>query len=1452
MGAFDDLVPGAPAQGAAQGAFGDLVPGAPAAPSAAGSSFSDLVPEENRSLLQKTLDVGEDVGRGILTAPISLVQGLTEMATAGLDLALGTSTSRPTTQFFEAAKSGIKPDGTAGRVTEDLTAFGIGFLPIVGWLGRASQAARATKAGKVVTPSTSRFLRSAEDFGRTARGQAALSTRAGLIASTAVAAAGYETIFSPDGRTTLADAFDIGGPLRSEADTGLTGREEALRRIRNKLRSGAEAGAMSAAFDTALVGVGAGVGAIGRTEAGAATARAVRTGFDVLGSGVSKLPGAAAVGRVATRYLSPSGGADPRLYEEMMDTIARIDATEAGGIKAYNEYQQRLNETMGKMRLFGKGKAAAQKAERDLYYYLTGVGPRLDKYGKEVAEAADRLLDTASSVRSSFISAVERELESALPGTDRAIKLQNALKAMTDHAEAEKGFLRRTFAVHKDPITYYKGLDLAGKDKELYEAAVREVARNLDRPTADTAEGLALARYKVNEYIGLGAINNGLSPKAAISKLVSSIKEQKVDPKGGLFARSMPRLKLTPTLLTPREAILDSSPKLRQLLGEVTDPRELYFQTIGDIAKTTEALKFYQNMAKSGMVASLSDAIPALNAGRKPLFVRVPDQMNPAEFDIGPFVSRARELRVATTPARTGPTALPAEIAGDIQIEDVVQSYTDELVQSGYVRLGEAENLAEIFGGSFGGLSGLYVAPETYQALTAPLRIGITGVDEVLSMLTQIRGLSQKMTIVPNPETQVRNILGNTFMLAATANLGRSTDVFDIFKLFTTNLDGLNQQGLERLSKVIGLSGVTESSLVIKALQEYRDAGADLALSGKLSNLIKTAEGWVPFLSAFERLYSDSDSFFKGVAVVSEQNKLMKAFADAGMGVPDMDLLKELQDAGIAKRLSSRANPELTPLEVIAADAVKDMFPIYNRVGLFVRELDRFPAFGNFMSFASENIRNSVNILDKGLKEMSFAVSDRVRERVGEEAARAFERSIRAQGAQRLAAYAAMAGVLPKAAVRASMAATGTTPEQMEAMYAELPEYLAGNDIFVTENDQQGRLQYINLSYTMPYAFVFDSAVAGLRAYNEAERLGKDEARQLADGVWASVTSYADPFASQAMSTERIADVLPREMFGRGGVTLTGSRVYNETDPLSERVLSSINHLMATYIPGYAREIVEVRGGDLRPGRTIRAMEDIPGPQGEEFNLPAEFARIVTGFTPMELNLRRDFQFVGKEYSPRRQEVKTSATRIIRAPDRTAEEMLTAWSTYLDNLKREQTRLYGHIQAARTLGLSEKDIRRQLTKEAKLGTDEVTSIMRGQFFPGRATEELFEDIRMQERFDRINRRTPAAEVPFREFMQMSRSRRREPLIVPEGTEEPAPAAPVAPAAPPRGLFNDLVPVPERQGAVAPPPAFDSMPAAPAPQPPMSPANRASLAPSLLGGDLASQMANAEIAQRLPG
>lgn len=1455
---------------------------------------ASATPEEDVSLFERikragesSLEFSEQVGRGILTAPVSVGQGLVELGALGLDAAFDTNTSRGVTDFFEGIKANIKPDSVAGNVTEEVVAFGLGFIPIAGWLGRAGQAAKVAQTGGKIIPASNRFLRSADQFGASAAGQALLKSRARLAGTTALAAGAYDTIFTPEGRPTLSDSLDMMAPLQTEADTGLLGRDEAGRRIRNRLRSGAEAMTLSAGFDALLAGAGAGARAVGRTETAAAAARGLRNGFQTLEDLAARTPGVKRVGPFVTRYFSPSGGADPRVFEETMDSIARIDARETLGFKAYREYERAfedfLKQTYGRFRKPSTTRVAREEAANRLYRFLTGDIDAMDIYSEPVKKAADRLLNISNQVRDSFITTLERELATAPSGTARADKIRNALDEMKRFEEAEKGFLRRRFGLYENPYDYYKNLNLSGPE---YEAAIREVSKNMNGVQWDSPGALALARFNVNKYIGLDALNTGTSPEQAIKEKLEALKVEAAGAPGSLLAKDMPRLRLTPTLLTPREKLIDKSPTLQKLMGVINDPKKLYFDTISDIAKTTEGLRFYQNMSKSGLTASLADAAGALNSGGRPVFVRVPN-VDPSAprapgfaprtlgagtdieeaFDFGPYMEEAQRLNMATArPVEIEELGDLAALSDRITPFDLIARDENRLKQAGYVKLGEADGLNDVFVGPYGALSGLYVSPETYNAMRAPLRLGINALDEGFSILSQFRALSQKMTIVPSPGTQIRNILGNTLMLSATANLGRTTDIFDIGRLFLANLEELDEAGINRLAKAISLSGVTESNLVVQALKEYANAGADLRLSGGLQKAISKGESFIPFMQAFERLYSDSDSFFKGVAFVSEHNKLAKAFADAGIDEASdagQELIREMQMQGIAKRTSSAANPELTPLEVMAADAVKDMFPIYNRVGAAVRALDKFPIFGNFTSFASENIRNSLNILQRGVREMSFTIPEELAARMpgGTAAARRIEAEIRARGAERLAAYTATAAIMPKAMVRAAMAATGVTPEQMEMAYSLLPEYFAGNDIVPTGFDGKGNMEYINLSYVSPYAFALDPATAALRAYSEAGRLGKNEAQQILNAGLAGLTSYADPFASESMVYERVRDVLPSEGLtslgvGRGGRTPTGAIVYNETDNLGDKGYAALQHIIGTFIPGYVRYFEEGRPGELRPGRITRAMLGVPGPQGQEYDLPAELARVITGFTPMELNLRRDFKYSGLEYSPRRTDAKSAATRIIGAPDRTVDEMLSGWSTYLDNLYREQSKLYADIQAARALGLSDQDIRRQLIKDANIGSIEVNTIMRGEFYPANASREMIQDINRQRYQQKIPFRTD--DIPFGTFTQMSQQRRGEalnPRLV--EMESEAATMPVEPAPPLQesSRFRILsVPgqAPAAEQQPAPAPVVGTRPAPASPQLSQPPAVRVLQSPDLAGSDPISRMRNLEIAQRQAG
>ena len=1439
-------------------------------------SFDDLIPEKEEKgsyfsgaqglvpdAIEGYVDVAEDIGKGIVAGAVSIPQGLMELGAIGIDYALDTNTAGAVTKAFEYIKP--ETEGVAGEVTEELVAFGLGFVPVAGWLGRAGQAASAAKKGMTVSKAgRSAFGRSAIDFGSSKVGKSILGNKAGMIGSTAIGALGYGTAIGTDGRATLSDNFAIlPDALETEEDAGLTGRQEAARRFRNKVRGGVEDMFASAAVDTALTGFGAGARAVGRTETGAAAAKAIQKvpgkvstglaqGFDAIGLGaVNK--GAKGAKDLFVKYMTPTGGADPLLYENVQDARAVADMSERRGVNAAIDFDKSMTKFLKASKLRNKTPVDAQRVQSALFQFLTGNRKPLESFGDEaMIKAADNMIDVRFDLQQDLIRQLRTEIgedpktgELLTPDTPAKQKAAEALEEMLQNQSRENAYLRRQFEQYINPVNFYKNLDLTSKE---FDDAVNEVA-GIIAPSGQAVDDAtrALAKERVLDTLGLKTLV-GQSPEEALQDMIRTVTEQaKGKTLGGAVTKERPVLTSMDDIFVAREPLIDQSPALQKIKGVITDPIEIYKKTISDMAQANAAADMYRAMKDQGLVVNAKDAMEMLQNGGRPSIVDLPDPMRltPEQYDIAkqPFREIARDM---------GVKAEVVDEAGNTVFVDpadqVIEQYREAFRKKGYVSLGDNRDIQHVFGGAYGDLQGRMVSPEAFGALTAPMKFsGNTVLGEAAGMLSQLRSLSQKMTIVPNPGAQVRNIAGNGLMLAANANLGRQTDFSDMFKIFTLSLSDLDEAGLTRLAKKISLSGVEDTSLVVRALQDFRRAGEDLVSSqGKMAKAIDLFQDNIPFMQTFEKVYSDSDSFFKGLALLGEEKKILNAFEAAGLDPTNPDVYKAFVDQGLAKRYSSGVtefgDTKLLPYEIMAADAVKDTMPIYPRIGKAVKALDIFPLLGNFTSFASENIRNSANILDRGLKEMSFTVPPELRQKIGEEAASTLEKQIRGAGAQRLASFMAVATIGPNQAVKASMYATGTTPEEYEAMQRLNADFMDGHQMVILNNDHKGKIDCIDLSYVSPYAFVLDPIRAALQIYNEQGKLDKSQIERISAGALRGLTMFAEPFGEESLVYERLRDVLPPEaVVGRGGSTREGAPVYRDTDSWPTKINKSFGHIMNGIIPSYGAMIAEfdkplsftAPREMFNQGRITRALTGTPDKRGVEYNRFKEAARLVTGFTPMTMDMRNDFKYSGLEYTPRRTEAKTGATAAMKAANLTQEDMLREWDSYLDNLYREQSKLYADVQAARDMGLSDTDIRKNLVQGARVGRAEANAIMNGEFWPTDASKELWKDtIRARQQ----EGRTFMTDMSdFSPFNQRSRDRLREPLAVSEPTAYPSakPASDInfddlIPQSQPQPEinFNDLIP--RQQGSVMPV----------APQPMQTAA--AKVNPIVLGNDPATQ------------
>ena len=1387
-----------------------------------------------------------DVALGALVyAPGAMAQGLSEIAAAGFDMAFGTNTAQEVTEFYDGVLEYVKPETTAGQVAAVGSEIGTMFIPFIGWASTAHKTAKAAKAGKALTSTAkSAWGKSAEAYGRSKAGKAMVSdSRLVRTAATTVPAAAYtagvEFMFSPDGRATLSETFDVGpDALVTNRYDGEEGRENAKRIIGNRFKKAAEGAGLSFALDASLFGIaaaGRGVGQVpGVSTAAAKTAQTIRKVSDkvatqVAESSVGKSAPVRAAGNYAKRYLTPDGGADPLLAKAGRDIADRIDSEERVALGFLEDFHKATDNVLKSGKFWQKTKAGAAQLEKDLTGYIGGgfENPVMVKefeklYGVKAREAADEMLNSKFRLEDQVLKTLEDQ-RAAYKGTPTATFAEEAIESIKELNKGTDGYMRRLFAAKENPVKFLKSLDFANpQTKKLYEQSIKEVQNNIggiDEYKRFTPEELNQeARRIVNESIHLPvATLPGANMDNVLRNAIKGFKE-KNSRAFGLVAADTPKLSVAEDMLIKRKDILNDTESLRKLMGEVTDPAQRYARTMSDITKTLSAQKFYTQLSRTPELSkTLGRAINSLNKiDGQPSIILLPREVDLEDLSrsaasgqgIGvdgiskknvtqeQYVNRikGRLESERNRGARTADLfAFEADRASKLTPEQfdaerlsngagVLRKAVNEAVSvvagdGRYVKLGSEEVVSptmlgdkskNVFGGTFGDLTNSYVTRETAAALRTPLNL--SPFSGAAAVMQQLRAFSQKMAIVPSPATQARNIVGGAGMLFMNGNLQRNMDLVETFSLFTRSLDQLDDAGLEHQAKILNASGLLDTSVIYKSLKEYQAFGRQINAGDKVGKVLDGIEDLIPFMSQFEKLYANSDAFFKAVAFRGEYNKLASAFKKGGFettGSMDKRILDELYANGLITR-SSLLTKDLDDLELFAAELVKDTMPMYNRVPEAMRVLDRIPILGNFTSFASENVRNSYNILDRGMKEMSFEFSPALRQEIVDERAAkgiapeateaalsAFERQIRGNGTQRLTNAITGAVIYPKMLAAYSRKMTNTTDQENEGVQDSLQEYATGGDLFYLSNDKNGKLTFIDLNYHNPYGYLTAAATSALRTYDKQGRLGKDEASQIANTSMDFLSKIADPFASETLIFDRLRSVLPREaVVGRGGVTETGAKVWRDSDSLGTKMQKSMAHIVEGVTPRYFLEIAEEKGGRVRPGKVYRSLTGMPDASGtKDFDPIEEGARLLTGLTPMELNLSSTFNFAASEYASIRSDAKGAFTGMLDDADRTADDMVDAASQYIQTAIRLQTEMFGKYQAAIKTGADPRKIRQSMTKDANLSVDEATAIMRGELYIKGVAQDMFRDIQERQRRKEVE---PMAEIPVFRIQELVR------------------------------------------------------------------------------------------------
>ena len=1319
------------------------------------------------------------IGTGIMAAPFNMVQGFGELIASGIDSVAGTNFTTAVTDQMNNTKRSFELDDKSipATIATEITGFVLAAGPALGVMSRA----RAVANGATSLPAAGYMGQLAETLGNSTIGKALLKSGPsalektkswlGFASSVAGVSALTDFAFSPDGRRTASDHWDVMPDGLKTEDTGdMYGRDRAGGIIRNKLRHAGESFAFSGAFDTALLGLRYGGGAVatlpGIEPVVKATSAGAKKAFDTSAAFLSSF-------KPLERWLTSNGAVPMPIAEAMRDLKgleAVIDATAARHVFDFDSAVKEMVTSQGKIKSFFSTPGEMKRAREAWYEFMSGNNAALNGYTPKVREAAERARGSIHQVTDKVIDSIRN---SNLEAADK-----QALIGEISRNQAANSYVRRVYEAHLNPAKYTDPKGEVYKTR-LFEDAARQVAR-IENISIDEAKKVIQSMSSVDAS-GLGI---GLTDALKLRR--TNIKMRPLKPSGPI-----PRVPVAEEFLQARTKLMNSSPKLREFMGEVRDPRVALQMTLSDLSDTVSRVEFYKFLDEGfTTTAQQYKTQIAANPNFRPMVLK-------------PLTREDEELFNSLGYVKMGDSLAPAALPGGARAPGT----------AGQVGLDPGSSA---FGGQYGAVSGYYVAPELQNALTLPQTIP-GGWGQFVAISNQIAALARFDKTVLNDITHLRNFYGAMDSVAQQGLLGRDSSFSDAIRMTWGGTETFADQATRDLFLKMRELGLADENVILGELKAAMNigrqrkelgSGADAVASG-IEFLMDKIPFFSPVVKKLQNVYGGTDTMFRGIAFFGEKSRFVGAASNAGINpMQNMGVLtQDLVNANIFKRNSSPVAQISDAWDIGVSGITKDVIPTYSRVVPGVEKLrESVPLIGNFTAFPAEIARTAANTVRQGVNEMAYSASPALISEVGEQAARAFERQVRAIGANRLGNYMAQGLFKAKSIVRASQRTNDISDDQYQAMVEEMPEYMSGHDLLFLGPIKNGKAEVVDISVLTPNTYLTAPIQAALRAYQSEGKVSDEVYKQVAAATFAATKELVSPFIEPSMLTQRIAESV-------SGRTSTGSKLYGaneETDPWTRNEII-INHVLGGLNPGIVDNFFfRERQGRWEEGRVTKALKGTPSAAGLPITPAEELATRATGLRPTYFDMSNQIGYAGQDYKPKRSAAVGNFSRVVLRNDSTEEDILLAWDKMQRDMYRHKSELYRHINNAETLGLDIGQISMLLTEGAGVGTDELDGILSGENIPRDADfDNLYEKMYMEK--DVLGQRRLTMDLPIDRMMEIEDNYRFIPLgqtsLMKEAQEPvmglPKVNLPKADLGYPEISFEDTVPV---QSAPAPTPA----------------------------------------------
>lgn len=1280
---------------------------------------------------------------GISSGVIGIGQGIAELGALGIDLVADTDYASYVTDSANDLRKtlGIDPVGVVGKGAEVLTQFALPGIAAVSAVSKASKLGKAAAAARTGGPALTK------------------SQKFSLLGQEALAAGLADFAVATDGTATVGDFFE-GGPTQSFKDTGMSGREEALRRLGNKALLGIEGGALTAAIPPALQMLGKGV-------VKTATYPIVKTGETATGEAVRE-----GVAPIASRFILDKTGKIGSYSKELEDLVARgedigLFKTTLGKSAAALRSRGFLPDEANEVRKLIEGgtQAEVKVANIRLNKIQDGLDKATAKYIQQGAE-------DSNLARQDFFTKLEDFL------TAEKSERAQAFKALPKFARNDARAIRKQIDDLSDDMLnsdYIKSLEgkTNKKGQDLAELARTEIRKNMGSYLRRRYEAFENAKYKVSDEnlaIGIeGFKKNKSDTEYELRKLLDT----------GRYTRSQLGLtdegKIVGTRVTNKQAKLAAENFLsRKTLANrkvksgrfgFADFRVQDYQVDTKMFLSRSRIKDYQR----ALLGEIKDP-------REQVLGTIADL---AEFRaVDNYFGKIRQL--ATEVDETGALKNPGVAKLFVNTADLTNKQKKGLTKNGYVILGGSKMPGQ---SPWGSLEDFAVTVPVYNQMTRAV-LGDTGLLSSFLRATygnflKLKGGSQYAKTVLSPTTQIRNVTTAGAFALANGNFGRGANVIESLKLTMDDIRRLPPERAMTELKELQELGVISSQAELKEIQSLISKGLGLdAKEGARRFGSKFTDNWVGGALGrsgkfAENLYQGGDNIWKIYNYKFELNKLKNALRDAPIEeqVAFLSRGKGLQSGQTVEELFKRE----------AARVVRDTVPNYNMTPDIIKELRRLPT-GNFIAFPAEIVRTSANIISRSLDEMAST-----------------NKAIQEIGVRRMSGFLGTTAVIPTAMSKFAHDLSGISPEEMRAYQRSVaPNWERNALLLPIGRDEDGKIKYVNFSYSNPYDLMSRIAIGALNRAETERMRGKNTAEIVWSATNEALAEFFNPFTDEAIATAALRDVLdPRTEIvglkqvstlvgGRGGVTLSGAKVYNPQESATDKAVKSFTHILGTLMPGFVP--LDVRGGEIEPSRFARSVVsalDISEQtgisekdrRGLERVVTQEVARSLTGISDSDADIPLGLTYKGYEFGQARQDTSNMMNSVARRANVTADDLVEAYK----KANEARFRLFNDfnliIEDMKTAGMSRRQIERKL-KEANVGG--IDDLLRGRYEP---LPELSKTVQENMRRNGTLQEWRKASRRLRSYMRQQSRRDFSTEILEEQEQEQLSQAPTTQATP---------------------------------------------------------------------